>query len=192
MVDHMKLFHPLPAADGGAGAFCCGAGVQRQPLPARDGVRPGPGRPLLPQVVAACIRALWQTRETAGCSSVSPQSMQPKYVLICACYLRPPCAAILPSCVCHRGWGWRPTLTLLTLGGFCCMVLVSLIGQCVCVRRVSGNTVNDYVMGSIVHAVQQLGVRCVVILGHTRCAGNTQSHTDHTHISVHWRTDDNK
>lgn len=35
-------------------------------------------------------------------------------------------------------------------------------------RRVSGNTVNDHVMGSIVYAVQQLGVRLVIVLGHSR------------------------
>jgi len=37
------------------------------------------------------------------------------------------------------------------------------------IRRVAGNVVNDFVMGSIVNAVQLLGVRLVVVLGHTKC-----------------------
>ncbi len=35
--------------------------------------------------------------------------------------------------------------------------------------RVAGNVVNDFVMGSIVNAVQLLGVRLVMVLGHTKC-----------------------
>ena len=35
--------------------------------------------------------------------------------------------------------------------------------------RVSGNTVNDFVLGSIISAVHVYGVRLVVVLGHTRC-----------------------
>ncbi|CAL8465564.1 g5100 [Coccomyxa elongata] len=37
------------------------------------------------------------------------------------------------------------------------------------VVRVAGNVVNDFVMGSIVNAVQLLGVRLVMVLGHTKC-----------------------
>ena len=35
--------------------------------------------------------------------------------------------------------------------------------------RVSGNVVNDFVLGSITSAVQVYGVRLIVVLGHTRC-----------------------
>ena len=35
--------------------------------------------------------------------------------------------------------------------------------------RVSGNVVNDFVLGSIMSAVHVYGVRLVVVLGHTRC-----------------------
>ncbi len=35
--------------------------------------------------------------------------------------------------------------------------------------RVAGNVVNDFVMGSIVNAVQLLGVRLVMVMGHTKC-----------------------
>ena len=35
--------------------------------------------------------------------------------------------------------------------------------------RVSGNVVNDFVLGSIMSAVHMYGVRLVVVLGHTRC-----------------------
>jgi carbonic anhydrase len=34
---------------------------------------------------------------------------------------------------------------------------------------VAGNVVNDFVMGSIVNAVQLLGVRLVMVMGHTKC-----------------------
>ncbi len=44
----------------------------------------------------------------------------------------------------------------------CCMVNMPL-------RRVSGNVVNDFVLGSITSAVQVYGVRLIVVLGHTRC-----------------------
>ncbi|KAK9903546.1 hypothetical protein WJX75_008408 [Coccomyxa subellipsoidea] len=37
------------------------------------------------------------------------------------------------------------------------------------VVRVAGNVVNDFVMGSIVNAVQLLGVRLVMVMGHTKC-----------------------
>ena len=37
-------------------------------------------------------------------------------------------------------------------------------------RRVAGNVVNDFVLGSILFAVQHLGVRLVVVLGHSRCS----------------------
>jgi hypothetical protein len=36
-------------------------------------------------------------------------------------------------------------------------------------RRVAGNVVNDFVMGSIVNAVNQNGARLVMVMGHTRC-----------------------
>jgi len=35
--------------------------------------------------------------------------------------------------------------------------------------RVSGNVVNNFVLGSIMSAVHVYGVRLVVVLGHTRC-----------------------
>ena len=34
----------------------------------------------------------------------------------------------------------------------------------------AGNVVNDFVMGSILFAVQHLGCRLVVVLGHSRCS----------------------
>lgn len=36
--------------------------------------------------------------------------------------------------------------------------------------RVAGNVVNDFVMGSILFAVQHLGCRLVMVLGHSRCS----------------------
>lgn len=38
------------------------------------------------------------------------------------------------------------------------------------VCRVAGNVVNDFVLGSIIFAVQHLGCRLVVVLGHSRCS----------------------
>lgn len=46
-------------------------------------------------------------------------------------------------------------------------VIIMLVMTMMC--RVAGNVVNDFVMGSIVNAVQLLGVRLVMVLGHTKC-----------------------
>ena len=35
--------------------------------------------------------------------------------------------------------------------------------------RVAGNVVNDFVLGSVMFAVEKLGVRLVMVLGHTHC-----------------------
>lgn len=43
------------------------------------------------------------------------------------------------------------------------------IRKCAPLCRVSGNVVNDFVLGSITSAVQVYGVRLIVVLGHTRC-----------------------
>ena len=36
--------------------------------------------------------------------------------------------------------------------------------------RVAGNVVNDFVQGSVQFAVQNLGVRLVMVLGHSHCS----------------------
>lgn len=40
---------------------------------------------------------------------------------------------------------------------------------CNCCCRVAGNVVNDFVLGSVMFAVEKLGVRLVMVLGHTQC-----------------------
>ena len=46
---------------------------------------------------------------------------------------------------------------------------IAIIGPYFCFGRVAGNVVNDFVLGSIIFAIEQLGVRLVMVLGHTRC-----------------------
>ena len=47
------------------------------------------------------------------------------------------------------------------------------------VVRVAGNTVNDTVLGSIEYAVEHLGSRLVVVMGHEKCGAVTAALSDH-------------
>ena len=49
------------------------------------------------------------------------------------------------------------------------LILTSQLLQLLLCHRVTGNCVNDFVMGSILNAVQRLGARLVLVMGHTRC-----------------------
>jgi carbonic anhydrase len=54
------------------------------------------------------------------------------------------------------------------------------------VIRVAGNVVDDVVLGSLEYAVESLGVRLIIVLGHTRCgavAAAVQGGQLHGHMS---------
>jgi hypothetical protein len=65
----------------------------------------------------------------------------------------------------------RPRAVVLTCADSRCppeLVLDQGLGDIFSIR-VAGNVVDDHALGSVTYALQHLGARAVVLLGHTRC-----------------------